>query len=66
MYNAPLKSVCGLPNGLDIHFLAQLNSLCRELMWQKLILDYKEMEDHIENHQKEAIHVLKFMESMYR
>ena len=35
-------------------------------MWQKLILDYKDMEDHIEEHRVEAMQLLRIMESMYR
>lgn len=66
LYQAPLKTVCSLPNGLDIHFLAQLHSLCHELMWQKLILDYRDMEDHIEEHKQAALQLLRTMESMYR
>ena len=66
LYNAPLKTVCALPQGLDLHFLAQLHSLCRDLMWQKLILEYKEMEDHVEVQQQDALQLLKLLESMFK
>ncbi len=35
-------------------------------MWQKLILEYKEMEDHIEAQQKDAFNLLKILESMFK
>jgi hypothetical protein len=66
LYSVPLKTVCALPQGLDLHFLAQLHSLCREFMWQKLILEYKEMEDHVEDQFQEANNLLKLLEPMHK
>jgi hypothetical protein len=35
-------------------------------MWQKLIIDYKNMEDEIDIHQKEAAALLRLLEAMFK
>lgn len=49
LYTIPMDKVCALPKGLDKHFLAQLHSLCRENMLQKLTNDYKGMDEHMKD-----------------
>ncbi len=61
LYTIPMDKVCALPKGLDRHFLAQLHSLCRESMLQKLTVDYKGMEEHLK---EQAIETKMFVETL--
>lgn len=66
LYHVPIKEVCRLPYGLDNHFLAQLNSLCRDQLWTKLQSDYHEMEEYLVSQEQQCAVFYKAMESMYK
>jgi hypothetical protein len=66
LYSLPLKQVCALSLGLDNHFLAQLLSLTRENMRNKVFNEFKEMEDHIASSAIDANELLKILEPIYK
>lgn len=66
LYHCSLVNVCSLPQGLDAHFLAQLNSLCRDVMWQKLDAEYKMMEEHVKLQDQMTNDFIKAVEPMYK
>lgn len=66
LYHLPAPRVCTLPKGLDSQFLAQLHSLCREIMWQKLRGDYKDMEEHLKEQEQEAVVFVKTLEPILK
>ncbi|RYH29663.1 hypothetical protein EON65_07760 [archaeon] len=66
LYTCSLVRVCALPQGLDSHFLAQLHSMCREQMWQKLDGEYKTMDEHVRQEEEEMTEFTKLMEPIYK
>jgi hypothetical protein len=66
LYHISITDVCSLPKGLDIHFLAQLNSYVRDMMWTRLTKEYMKMDEHIQEQEELGAVFAKTLQPIYQ
>lgn len=66
LYHVPITQVCALPKGMDTHFLAQLHSLVRDNMWNKLTVEFAEMDKHVKEQEEHVMLFVKTIEPVYK